>query len=92
MIQVINKSEKNSDYFSLILEKLIIVLETNLALYIKNLNNKKKISDDIKTLIMFMYIIYFNIDNSHNIILFFKMNNYNILKTLKKAINIMIKN
>ncbi len=88
MIQVINKSEKNSDYFSLILEKLIIVLETNLALYIKNLNNKKKISDDIKTLIMFMYIIYFNIDNSHNIILFFKMNNYNILKTLKKAINI----
>ena len=88
MIQVINKSEKNSDYFSLILEKLIIVLETNLALYIKNLNNKKKICDDIKTLIIFMYIIYFNIDNSHNIILFFKMNNYNILKTLKKTINI----
>ena len=86
IIRVINKSNKNSDNFSLILEKLIIILETNLSKYSNNVENRAKVCDDIKTLIMFIYIIYFNIESSENVILFFKLNNYNMIKIIKKAI------
>jgi len=37
---------------------------------------------------MFIYILYYNIHSSENVILFFKMNNYSLIKILIKAIKI----
>ena len=72
---------------SLISEKLCIILEGNLALYLKPSSNKKKVCDSIKTLIIFMFIIIFNIEQSENIILFFRMNYFNLITIIKRAIN-----
>ena len=91
LIIVINNSKDNSNHnsnFSLIMEKLCIILEGNLALYLKPSSNKKKICNSLRTLIMFLYIIYYNIEKPENIITFFKMNFFNLIKILKKAINI----
>ena len=91
LIIVINNSKDNSNHnsnFSLIMDKLCIILEGNLALYLKPSSNKKKICNSLRTLIMFLYIIYYNIEKPENIITFFKMNFFNLIKILKKAINI----
>ena len=91
LIIVINNSEDNIEHesnFSLILEKLCLIFEGNLILYLKPSSDKKKICDSLKTLIMFMYIIYYNIEKPENIITFFKMNFFNLIKLMKKAINI----
>ena len=88
---MINKTKDNSDYhsnFSLIYEKLCTVLESNLVLYNKDQTNRKQICNFIKTLIIIMYIIFYNIKECKNVILFFKMNYFTIIKILNKAITI----
>ena len=85
-----NTKENSENYsnFSLISEKLCILLEGNLALYLKPSSNKKKVCDSIKILIIFMYIIIYNIEQSENIILFFRMNYFNLITIIKRGINI----
>ena len=41
----------------------------------------------MKSFIMFMYLIFYNIKDPKNIVLFFKMNSSTTIKTLKKVIN-----
>ena len=91
LIKVINKTKDNSNYhsnFSLIYEKFCTVLESNLILYNKDQTNRKQICNFIKTLIIIMYIIFYNIKECKNVILFFKMNYFTIIKILNKAITI----
>ena len=57
-------------------------------MYSKSTKDKKKVCDSTKTLIMFIYIILYNIEKSEKIILFLKMNSYTLIKMLTKAINI----
>ena len=90
LIKVINNSKNNSDsqsILSLIIEKIGIILEGNLALYSNPSNNKQTICETIKTLIAFIYIIIYNIDKAEDLILFFTTNSYTIIKVLIKAIN-----
>ena len=88
---LINNSNNNSDNhinLSLIIEKLCIILEVNLTSYIKKSANRKKLCDSIKNLIMLIYIIYYNIRKSEDVILFFKMNQFSIANILIKAIKL----
>ena len=88
---MINKTENNSNYhsnFSLIYTKLCGLLESNLVIYTKAKVNKKRICNSIKTLIIIMYIIFYNIKESKNIIFFFKMDCFTIIKMLNRAITI----
>ena len=90
LIKVINNSKNNSDsqsILSLIIEKIGIILEGNLALYSNPSNSKQTICETIKTLITFIYIIIYNIDKAEDLILFFTTNSYTIIKVLIKAIN-----
>ena len=92
LILAINNSKNNSDNhsnLSLIIEKLSTILEVNLTSYIKKVDNRKQVCDSIKNLIMIIYIIYYNIKKSEDIILFFKMNQFNITTILIKAIKLL---
>ena len=91
LIKVINSEEdiEQNINFSLIIEKLCVILEGNLAIYSKaTKENKKKLCELMKTLIMFMYLIYFNIEKPEKVIIFFKLNYFTTVKILKKALNI----
>ena len=57
-------------------------------MYSKSPKDKKKACDSTKTLILFIYIILYNIEKSSNIITFFKMNSFSLIKILTKAITI----
>ena len=91
IIKVINNPKPNINNelnFSLIIEKLCIIIEGNLALYKRTQkDNKEIIYDSMKSFIMFMYLIFYNIKDPKNIVLFFKMNSSTTIKTLKKVIN-----
>ena len=90
LIKVINNSKNNSDsqsILSLIIEKIGIILEGSLALYSNPSYNKQTVCETIKTLIAFTYIIFYNIDKAEDLILFFTINSYTLIKILIKAIN-----
>ena len=90
LIKVINNSKNSSDsnsILSLIIEKIGIILEGNLALYSNPSYDKKNVCETIKTLVAFTYIIFYNIDKAENLILFLTMNSYTLIKILIKAIN-----
>ena len=92
IIKIINKPKPNFNNelnFSLIIEKLCIIIEGNLTLYKRTQkDNKHIICDSMKSFLMFMYLIFYNIKDPKNIVLFFKMNSSTTIKTLKKVINI----
>ena len=91
LILVINNAENKTELrstFSLILEKLCVVLEGNLTMYTKTTTEKRKISESIQTLIMFIYLLLYNLKRAQDVILFLRMNHYSIIKALLKAINI----
>ena len=91
LINVINSEddiEKNTN-FSLIIEKLCVILEGNLTIYSKaEKEKKKKICELMKTLIMFMYLIYYNIEKPEKVIIFFRVNYFTTVKIIKKTLNI----
>lgn len=91
LINVINSEddiEKNTN-FSLIIEKLCVILEGNLTIYSKaEKEKKKKICELMKTLIMFMYLIYYNIEKPEKVIVFFRLNYFTTVKIIKKTLNI----
>ena len=94
LIKVINNSEdnlNNQSNISLIIEKLCIALKRSISFYLKNPSDKKKACDSIKTLITLIYIILYNIEKSENIILFFKINNFTLIKILIEALNVFKK-
>ena len=89
LIKVINNSKNNSDshsILSLIIEKIGIILEGSLALYSNPSYNKQDVCEAIKTLITFTYIIFYNINKAEDLILFFTMNSYTLVKIFIKAI------
>jgi hypothetical protein len=92
IIKIINKPKPNFNNelnYSLIIEKLCIIIEGNLTLYKRTeKHNKQIICDSMKSFLMFMYLIFYNIKDPKNIVLFFKMNSSTTIKTLKKVINI----
>ena len=92
IINVINNPKPNINNelnFSLIIEKLCIIIEGNLSLYKRTQkDNREMIYDSMKSFIMFMYLIFYNIKDPKNIVLFFKMNSFSTIKTLKKVINL----
>jgi len=92
IINVINNPKPNINNelnFSLIIEKLCIIIEGNLSLYKRTQkDNREMIYDSMKNFIMFMYLIFYNIKDPKNIVLFFKMNSFSTIKTLKKVINL----
>jgi hypothetical protein len=92
VIKIINYPKpnfNNESNYSLIIEKLCIIIEGNLTLYKRTeKHNKQIICDSMKSFLMFMYLIFYNIKDPKNIALFFKMNSSTTIKTLKKVINI----
>ena len=92
VIKIINYPKPNFNNelnYSLIIEKLCIIIEGNLTLYKRTeKHNKQIICDSMKSFLMFMYLIFYNIKDPKNIALFFKMNSSTTIKTLKKVINI----
>ena len=92
IIKIINNPKPNFNNelnFSLIIEKLCIIIEGNLTLYKRTQkDNQKILCDSMKSFLMFMYLIFYNIKDPKNIVLFFKMNSSTTIKTLKKVINI----
>lgn len=61
-------------------------MEGSLALYSNPSYNKQDICEAIKTLITFTYIIFYNINKAEDLMLFFTMNSYILVKILIKAI------
>ena len=57
--------------------------------YIKKTSNRKQLSNSIKNIIMVIYIIYYNIQKSEDVILFFTSNQFSIINILIKAIKIL---
>ena len=76
IINVINNPKPNINNelnFSLIIEKLCIIIEGNLSLYKRTQkDNREMIYDSMKSFIMFMYLIFYNIKDPKNIVLFLR--------------------
>jgi hypothetical protein len=90
LIKVINSEDaEETANISLIVEKLCIIIEGYLAVYLKaSRNNRKIVCSIMKTLILSLYVIYYNIERPEKIIAFFKLNYFTLINTLKKVINI----
>ena len=82
-----NDPLENKNYnpkFKLIVVKLHVIIEGKLSLYFQSkVKEKKETYHLLIIMILFLYIILYNIKSPEKVILFFKINNYSILKLLK---------
>ena len=82
-----NDPLENKNYnpkFKLIIVKLNVIIEGKLSLYFQSKGKEKKETYHLLIImILFLYIILYNIKSPEKVILFFKINNYSILKILK---------
>jgi len=82
-----NDPLENKNYnpkFKLIVVKLHVIIEGKLSLYFQSKGKEKKETYHLLIImILFLYIILYNIKSPEKVILFFKINNYSILKLLK---------
>ena len=82
-----NDPLENKNYnpkFKLIIVKLNVIIEGKLSLYFQSKGKEKKETYHLLIImILFLYIILYNIKSPEKVILFFKINNYSILKLLK---------
>ena len=87
LIQLMNAPLENKNYnpkFKLIIVKLNVIIERKLSLYFQSKGKEKKETYTLLIImILFLYIILYNIKSPEKVILFFKINNYSILKLLK---------
>jgi len=82
-----NENETNNPKFKLIIDKITKLFEGNITKYIEsNQENKKVITNEIIDLILYLYIIIFNIKIPEKLTLLFNINSSALLNLLKKLL------
>ena len=81
------ENEINNPKFKLIIDKITKLFEGNITKYIEsNQENKKVITNEIIDLILYLYIIIFNIKIPEKLTLLFNINSSALLNLLKKLL------
>ena len=81
------ENETNNPKFKLIIDKITKLFEGNITKYIEsNQENKKVITNEIIDLILYLYIIIFNIKIPEKLTLLFNINSSALLNLLKKLL------
>ena len=81
------ENETNNLKFKLIIDKITKLFEGYTTKYLEsNKENKKVISSEIIDLILYLYIIIFNIKNPEKLVLLFNLNSSSLLDLLKRLL------
>ena len=85
------ENEKFNPKFKLIIVKISILLESNLSQLLQSKGKVKiKLYNMILSLILFLYIIVYNLKTPEKMLLIFKINSYSLLKLLKRMLKVFI--
>jgi len=85
------ENEKFNPKIKLIIVKISVLLESNLSQILQSKGKVKiKLYNMILTLILFLYIIIYNLKTPEKMILFFRINSFSLLKLLKRILKIFI--
>ena len=96
IIEIVNdpsENENNNQKYKLILVKICIMLDRKISLYLQSDEKvKNEIYKNILMIILFLYIVIYNIKNAEKIILLLTINSSDFCKIMKKLLKITKEN
>jgi hypothetical protein len=96
IIEIVNdpsENENNNQKYKLILVKICIMLDRKISLYLQSEEKvKNEIYKNILMIILFLYIVIYNIKNAEKIILLLTINSSDFCKIMKKLLKIAKEN
>ena len=92
LIQFMNDPKENKNFnpkFKLIIVRMNIILELKLSLFLQSKDKDKKgIYKNFLAIILFLYIIIYNLKEPEKVTLFLKINSSSTLKLLKRVLKV----